>query len=202
LIAGLILAGGQSRRFGSDKSGAELGGRALCDWVAGRAMPLVDKLFLNAPKNTHKEICASLPLIPDDAEGYLGPLAGVLAGLRWLEAHEGGFNWLATFPVDSPFFPTDLVSRLSAAAKPGGAPAVAESGGRLHPVFTLWPSAVVPELEAYMNARGGRKMMTFLDKVDAVPVSFDSHPFDPFFNINTADDLEKAAVIAERYFVS
>lgn len=200
MIAGLILAGGQSRRFGGDKSQAKLGGRRLCDWVARRAGPLVDSLYLNAPKSPNSGVCATLPLIPDAPGGHLGPLAGVYAGLRWLETHPSGVCWLATFPVDSPFFPDDLVSRLLGAVGARGLPAVASGSGRLHPAFALWPVSIISELDDFLHVAGGRKMMAFLEQVDAVPVSFEDRPFDSFFNINSQVDLAYAEKIAGRYF--
>jgi molybdopterin-guanine dinucleotide biosynthesis protein A len=200
MIAGLILAGGQSKRFGSDKTRARLAGLGLCDWVARRAAPLVDSLHLNAPKSPNSGICATLPLIPDSPGDRLGPLAGVYAGLRWLEAHPTGGCWLATFPADSPFFPDDLVRRLSEAALAGGLPAVASAGGRLHPAFTLWPITIVSQLDEFLHVSGGRKMMAFLERAGAVSVLFEDQPFDPFFNINTRTDLAQAETIARQYF--
>lgn len=200
MIAGLILAGGLSRRFGVDKSQAKLGGRPLCDWVARRAGPLVDCLYLNAPKSPNSGVCATLPLIPDVPGDHLGPLAGVYAGLRWLETHLSGERWLATFPVDSPFFPDDLVSRLFGAVRAKGLPAVASGSRRLHPAFALWPVSIISELDDFLHVAGGRKMMAFLEQVDSVPVPFEDQPFDSFFNINNPADLAHAEKIAGRYF--
>jgi molybdopterin-guanine dinucleotide biosynthesis protein A len=200
VIAGLILAGGQSRRFGGNKSRARLVGRELCDWVAQRAGPLVDSLYLNSPVLPNSGMCATLPLVPDAPGDRLGPLAGVYAGLRWLETHPSGMRWLVTFPVDSPFFPDDLVSRLWGSVGAKELPAFASSGGRLHPAFALWPISILSQLDVFLYAAGGRKMMTFLKEAGAVAVSFEDQPFDSFFNINSQADLAHAEAIASQYF--
>lgn len=202
VIAGLILAGGKSRRFGGDKSQAKLRGRSLCDWVAMRAAPLVDCLFLNAPKVPNSGICATLPLIADGPGERLGPLAGVFASLRWLEIHRSEVRWLMTFPVDSPFFPDDFVSRLFDAVAEKDVPAVASGEERLHPTFALWPISILSKLDDFLHAAGNYKMMTFLEQTGAVPVSFPDRPFDPFLNINTPAELADAEAIAKLYFGS
>ena len=107
-----------------------------------------------------------------------------------------------TFPVDSPFFPDDLVSRLFEAAAEKNVPAVASAGERLHPAFALWPIGLLSRLDEFLHAAGGRKMMTFLEQECAVPVSFPDRSFDPFLNINTPADLAGAEAIAKLYFGS
>jgi molybdopterin-guanine dinucleotide biosynthesis protein A len=135
---------------------------------------------------------APLPVIPDPAlppgvEARPGPLAGLLAAMEWAGAR--GAREVITVPGDAPFLPFDLVTRLRAA----GAPAVAASEGRLHPVAGLWPTAAAPALRAALAA-GTRRVEAFARAVGARAVGFPrpADGPDPFLNVNTPEDLEEA----------
>jgi molybdopterin-guanine dinucleotide biosynthesis protein A len=124
-----------------------------------------------------------VPVIADPVGGFVGPLGGVLAGLDYARAR--GAAGIVTVAVDTPFFPDDLVERLSGAA----GIAVAEAGGRWQGTFALWPVAVRDAVAAAL-ARGERKVRALAEELGAVPVAFDSP--DAFFNINTPGDLAEA----------
>jgi molybdopterin-guanine dinucleotide biosynthesis protein A len=114
-IAGSILAGGQSRRMGEDKSFLVLGGTPLIERAIDRLRPQVGQLILNVHQDTKELGAYGLPIVEDADGDHQGPLAGLLASLRWAEAQ--GISWIATAAVDTPFFPKDLVARLEAAAQ-------------------------------------------------------------------------------------
>ena len=128
-VAGLILAGGQSRRMGTDKSFVALNGVPLIQQVIDRARPQVSVLAVNTNSDDLRYGTLGLPLVQDLHTGFQGPLAGLHAGLTWLQFQDA--EWLATFACDTPFFPTDLVQKLwDCVHASSGRAAVARSGGK------------------------------------------------------------------------
>lgn len=197
MIVGVILAGGRSSRMGGqDKAYARLGGETLLERLAGRLAPQVGRLAVNAP-SAQGGIRSDLPRIPDLLAGHQGPLAGLHAGLSWARAQPAATH-VATASVDTPFLPLDVVVRLRAASEAqGGSAALARSGGRLHPTCGLWPVSLFPALDAFMAAETTRKLTAFAAAAGYAAVDFDTVPFDPFFNVNTPDDLVRAQAILE-----
>jgi len=201
-IAGIILAGGQSRRMGGgDKTLLALGGRSLLDHVVKRLVPQVGPLALSANGDPARFAGFGLPVLADTVEGYAGPLAGILTGIEWASI---ACDAVVTVAGDTPFFPNNLVERLAAAAATKrGAIAVASSGGRRHPTFALWPLGLHDDLRRFLVDEDNRRVSTFIDRHDVVEVEFPmlasgGQQIDPFFNINTPDDL----AIAERLLQS
>ncbi|MDX3925360.1 MAG: molybdenum cofactor guanylyltransferase MobA [Shinella sp.] len=196
-IPGVILAGGLSSRMGQDKVHVRLGGMTLLERAARRLHPQVSHLAVNANGPVLLEPGLEMPVIPDSGPGRAGPLAGVLAALRHAQATDPAVSHVATVPTDSPFFPSDLVARLEAAIDQAERPAAARSAGGLHPVFALWPVAVADDLEAWLSGGDSLRVRSFLNRHGArevlfPPVETPQGPFDPFFNINTPDDLDEA----------
>lgn len=191
-VAGIVLAGGLSRRMGGgDKALRTLGGRTILDRVIARAAPQVDVLALNANGDPGRFAPTGLAVVPDTVEGFPGPLAGVLAGLEW--ARERGCGHVATFACDAPFLPADLVSRLRRAVGENDADiASARSDGREHPVFALWPVALTDALRSAVVEEGVRKVDVWTARYRLVHAEFDSVPVDPFFNVNRPEDIEAA----------
>lgn len=199
-VAGVILAGGLSRRMGGgDKSLRLLGGRPVLAHVVARARPQAAALVLNANGDPARFADFGLPVAPDVIEGFAGPLAGILTGLAWAEANLPGCEWLASFACDAPFLPEDLVARMLAAVEAEGAElACAASRGRAHPVFGLWPLGLRADLEAAMRDEEIRKVDRWtarhrLVQVDFPEVETPQGPLDPFFNANRPEDLDEAA---------
>ena len=191
-VAGIVLAGGLSRRMGGgDKSLRTLGGRTILDRVIARAAPQVDVLALNANGDPGRFAATGLAVVPDTVEGFPGPLAGVLAGLEW--AREQGCGHVATFACAAPFLPADLVSRLRLAVEENDADiASARSDGREHPVFALWPVALADALRTAIAEEGVRKVDVWTARYRLVHAEFDIVPVDPFFNVNRPEDIEAA----------
>ncbi|HLJ65707.1 MAG TPA: molybdenum cofactor guanylyltransferase MobA [Stellaceae bacterium] len=189
-VAGVILAGGQSRRMGGgDKCLRALGGRPILSWIIARAMPQVDRLALNANGDPARFAAFGLPVIPDGIAGFPGPLAGVLAGLDWAS----GYTHLVTFAADAPFFPLDLVARFKAAIVDGRHDlACAASDGRAHPVFGIWEVRLREDLRRAMVEEGVRKVDQWTARHRLIEVEFSSSPTDPFFNANHPEDLVEA----------
>lgn len=193
-IAGVLLAGGLSRRMGGgDKCLRPLGSRAILDWVIERARPQVAALALNANGDPARFARFGLPVLPDGVPGFAGPLAGVLAGLDWAASAVPGATHLASFATDAPFLPQDLVARLSAAVAEGGHElACAASGGRSHPVFGLWPVALREALRQALAVEEVRKVDAWTGRYRLAVVDFSTQPVDPFFNANRPEDLAAA----------
>jgi molybdenum cofactor guanylyltransferase len=194
-IAGAILAGGQSRRMGENKAILSLAGTSLIERAMNRLRPQVSELILNVHERAPALGVHGLPVVPDASGDHQGPLAGILAALRWAET--AGIARIATAAADTPFFPLDLVQRLSAAAK-GKAIAVASSGGRLHPVFGLWDTALASELERQIG-KGLRSAQGWVALHDAGVADWPLRPYDPFFNINRPADMTMAMHILDEF---
>ncbi len=185
---GVILAGGQSRRMGGgDKALLPLGAATLLGHVMARLSPQVADLALNANGDPSRFSQFGVPVLPDPLPDHLGPLAGVLAGMEW--AADVGADWIVTVPADTPFLPPDLVPHLLLAAE--SAPMAVAATDRVHPTCALWP---VARRDALRDALiGGLRRVTDWTEAEGAAVArFPVGAVDPFFNINTADDLEQA----------
>ena len=193
---GVILAGGQARRMGGgDKGLLMLGGKTVLSHVVDRLEPQVASIALNANGDPTRFGDAH-PVVCDSIKGFAGPLAGVLAGLDW--AHTQGASHIVTAAADTPFFPCDLVPRLMLAAE-GQDIALAATpdpkrGLARHPTFGLWPVALRDDLRAALDD-GIRKVVQWTDRHQTALAEFPATPFDPFFNINTPEDLARAEAL-------
>lgn len=199
-VPGLILAGGRSSRMGANKALLDLGKTSILGHVVRRITPQVSTLAVNAP--------APLPgfelhgHLEDIAGGQLGPLAGILTGMRHYASQRPGASHFVSVPCDSPFLPLDLVPRLIAANPDPETIVIATSLDRRHPVFGLWPVTLADDLEQWLTGENNRRIYAFLDRHPTVTVDF--QPFqtahgalDPFLNINTPEEFAHAAAFAE-----
>jgi molybdenum cofactor guanylyltransferase len=191
---GVILAGGRATRMGGgDKGLRMLGERRIIDHVIERLGPQCGGLAINANGDPARFVEFGLPVLPDSLADHPGPLAGVLAGLDWAALQ--GADAIVTAAADTPFFPADLVARLQDAAGPMGLCLAAshdEDGIlRRHPTFGLWPVALRADLRAALES-GLRKIVLWTDQHGAGTATFASDSGDPFFNINTPEDIDTA----------
>lgn len=192
----MILAGGKSRRMNfNDKSLQKINKYSLIDRVIVRAKKQVDYLLINSNSDHIKNNYNEYIVIKDTIKGNLGPLAGVLSGLEWIKKKDNEINWLITFPVDSPFFPTDLVDIFLSQINEEQI-IVAESNSRIHPVFAMWNKNLIPYLKETLNNRN-LKIDEFTKNFKMKVVKFPFIDYDPFFNINNQDDLIKAKKIEQ-----
>ena len=192
---GVILAGGQARRMGGgDKALIKLNNETLLDHVIARLSPQVAGLALNANGDAARFARFGLPVLADSIAGFVGPLAGILAGLDW--AVDQGADNIVSVAVDTPFFPCDLVPQLLLASEGMVNPLVlAETENGRHPTFGLWPVALRDDLRAALTG-GLRKVVQWTDAHGARAAHFPG-PGDPFFNVNTPEDLEQARAMQE-----
>jgi len=202
LPLGVILAGGLATRMGGgDKGLLDLGGQSILGHVIDRIKPQVGGLALNANGDPARFVEFGLQVIADSIGGHAGPLAGVLAGLDWAAGQDA--EAIVTVAADTPFFPFDLVARLGSAAIAASVPItlaatldVQQSRVR-HPTFGLWPVDLRDDLRAALES-GLRKVVQWTDGHNAATALFDADSYDPFFNVNTQEDLDRArAILAE-----
>lgn len=203
LVTGVLLAGGLSRRMGGgDKCLRDLGGKPMLGHVIERLGPQVGAMVINANGDPGRFHPFGLAVVADTIGGFAGPLAGVLAGMRWSATAAPQAKWIVTVSTDAPFLPLDLVHRLLAAT--ADAPqtiALAASGGEVHPVIGLWPVALADDLEEQLHA-GVRKVLHWTDRhrsviVDFPFLRFQGRKIDPFFNANTPEELDEARALIE-----
>ena len=192
--AGVIIAGGRSSRMGGvEKAFIEVGGKRILDRIVDRMSPQVDRLAINANGDAVRFQDTGLTVIPDLPEAAQTPLAGFHAALQWAKAT--GFDRLITMPSDAPFLPRDLVARLAATKQKA---AIADSNGHEHYLTGLWPVMLGEVLDGAMKG-GVLRVKDWARHVNAATVEWPVHPFDPFFNVNTPDDLALAQAIAAEF---
>ncbi len=196
-VVGVLLAGGKARRMGGgDKCLRRLGPETLLARVVARVRGQVGPLILNAGGDPARFAAHGLPVVEDVIAGFAGPLAGVLTGLEWAAANAPHCPWVASFPTDAPFLPEDLVARLLAAVADEGAElACAASGGRDHPVVGLWPVRLAPDLRRAMEVEDMRKIDLWTARFRLARAPYDADPVDPFFNVNSPEDLARAEAL-------
>lgn len=183
---------------GGDKSLLALGGVSLLGRVKVRLSKQVDEVVLNANGDPARFDGLGVPVISDSVAGFAGPLAGVLAGMD--HAAGQGASHIVTVAADTPFYPRDLVDRLCAS---GADMAMAvtpdpERGEARHPTFGLWPVALREDLRAALQG-GVRKVVQWTKQHGCISVSFAAEPFDPFFNVNTPDDMARAEAMLTEF---
>jgi len=195
-LAVVILAGGRATRMGGgDKPLKVLRGVPILSHVLARVARDGRALVLNANGDPDRFAPFGLPVVADAESDFPGPLAGILAGLDWAAAR-GMAGDLLSVPGDCPFIPHDLGERLEEARQAAGVPlACAGSGGWTHPVIGLWPVSLREELRTAMAA-GERKIDRFTARFGCATAEWPVEPFDPFFNVNTPDELSEAERLA------
>lgn len=200
-IAGIILAGGQSRRMdGVDKALLPFGDRRVIDHVYARLSRQIEPVALNSNNEPILFSDLAVPVIPDDIDGFAGPLAGVLAAMEWANNQALPFTHIVTVATDTPFFPDNLVDTLrqAVADAPRGHIGVAASGNRLHPVFGLWPVFLKNDLRRWLSNEKNRRVVAWIEshphKIADFPIitTQSGASLDPFFNINTPEDIAEA----------
>jgi molybdopterin-guanine dinucleotide biosynthesis protein A len=185
---------------GGDKGLLHIAGRSMLAHVVARVGPQVCALIVNANGDPARFATLDLPVVADPVEGFVGPLAGVLAGLTWTAAHCPGATHTLTVPSDTPFLPLDLASRLAAAVRTPTDVVLAATSDGMHPVAGLWPVALAEDVRRSLR-EGLRQVRAWTDRHGARRVHFDAIAIggvaiDPFFNVNTPEDL----AVARRLF--
>ena len=191
-ILGVVIAGGASTRMGGvEKAFIPLDGITLIERVISRLRFQVDDVAINANGDATRFSVTNVAVVADQLNGVATPLAGLHAALAF--AAQGGFDAVVTVPSDSPFIPLDLVARLLDGGEITGA-AIATSLGFEHHLTGIWTTSLAKPLEKLISQDGLRRVQDFVAKAQAAKVGWAADPHDPFFNINTPEDL----IIAEQ----
>ena len=185
-ILGAIIAGGKSKRMGSEKSFAKLGPKILIVRVIDRLSPQVEDIVINANGDAKRFQFLEFDIIPDIETEIDTPLAGIHAALSY--ADEEGYDAVVTVPSDSPFLPHDLVKKLA-----GTKAAFANSKGQDHFLTGFWPVKLLANLEKEMHK--SNRVQDWVYKIDAAKVNWRADDYDPFMNINTPADMTAALKI-------
>jgi len=197
---GLVLAGGLARRMGGgDKGMIKIGNQTILARVLERLSPQCAGMIINANGDSARFRFTGLPVVPDDIPDFAGPLAGVLAGLDWAANHAPEAEYVATAPGDCPFLPRELVSRLEEARQRENKPlACAKSGDWRHPVVGLWPVALRADLRRALMDENLHKIEIWTARHGVAIAQWDDKPIDPFFNVNTPEDVALANEVVAR----
>jgi molybdopterin-guanine dinucleotide biosynthesis protein A len=195
---GLVLAGGQARRMGGgDKAFIRIGGTAILDRVLARLRPACDQIILNANGDPKRFAAYGLPVVADSVPDFAGPLAGILAGLDWAAEHARDLEWMVSVPGDCPFLPEGLVARLHAVrAAEKKALACAQSGDWRHPVVGLWRVSLREDLRHALVDEDLHKIEVWTARHGVAIAAWPDKPIDPFFNVNTPEDVTQANALA------
>ena len=191
-ILAVVLAGGKSKRFGKDKSQVKLGNKILIDYVLTEIVDFYNDILIvtNEPikfLNSNK-----ISIINDFKKG-LGPLAGVLSAMKWVKDNKKNYKWISTFPIDTPFFKKEHLSKFYKEINLDESNLFfMKSKNTRHNIFGLWSLELFEKLELALD-RGDRKVELWANEIGVKTIDFeDENNKDPFFNINTKEDLETA----------
>jgi molybdenum cofactor guanylyltransferase len=195
---GLVLAGGLARRMGGgDKALIRIGRQTILERALARLVPQVSGIVLNANGDPARFAAFELPVLADSVPDFAGPLAGILAGLDWVATNEPDIEWVVSVPGDCPFLPRDLVERLhEARIAEGKSLACAHSGDWRHPVVGLWQVALREDLRHAITVEDLRKIEVWTARHGVALADWPVEPVDPFFNVNTPQDVEMATELA------
>ncbi|MDT2022015.1 molybdenum cofactor guanylyltransferase MobA [Methylocella sp. CPCC 101449] len=190
-VCAMVLAGGLARRMGGEKAFAKLAGKPLIAHAIARLTPQCQALAINSNDDPAWLEPFDLPVIADTVADFPGPLAGILAAMDWCATSHPETAYVLTAPVDCPFLPDDLTARFWD-AREGMDIIVANSGDRLHPTVALWRVGLREDLRRHLTSGGTRRLVSWMETYKNKRVDWPAEPFDPFFNVNTPDDLNDA----------
>ena len=195
-ILGAVLAGGKSKRFGKDKSGIKLGSKTLIEHTLDK----IESKFNTIIIVSNNKIVNNYITIKDCIEGQLGPLVGVLSAMKWIIKNNCPQKWVATFPCDTPFFSISIIDKFIEATKLNDSLLYfVKSEEKRHNIFGLWSIKLIETLEKDIIENNHRKVEKWANKIGVKTINIPYDNIDPFFNINTKDDLAEAEKILTKY---
>ena len=199
-ILAVVLAGGQSKRFGEDKNQVKLGNITLLEHVLAKVTKKFEKTLIISNQNLNIKTLNSITIISDCIQGNLGPLVGVLTAMKWIKKNNKQYQWIATFPCDTPFFNTSIIETYKNEINLNKSLLYfVKSNQKRHNIFGLWSVKLMDTLENDLINNNFRKVEEWADKIGVETINIKIDKFDPFFNINTKTDLEEAEKILKEY---
>ena len=191
-ILGVVLAGGKSKRFGKDKSIVKLNNKTLLEYTLDKIKSKLNKIIIVS----NNKILNNYITINDCIDGQLGPLVGVLSSMKWIVKNNYSYDWIITFPCDTPFFNISLIDKFVQVSKLNDSLLYfVKSEEKRHNIFGLWSLKLIETLENDILKNNYRKVEKWANKVGVKTINISYKEFDPFFNINTKEDLKKAIEI-------
>ena len=190
-ILGVVLAGGKSQRFGEDKCQVKLGDKLLIDYILSEIIDEFKEVLLISNNRIEFKPSNKISLI-EDLEKGLGPLGGILTAMKWIKENNKSYKWISTFPSDTPFFRKQILKNFLEEIKDYKEKLFfINSNDTRHNIFGLWSVDLLDRLEKDLS-KGERKVEMWANKVGVKSINMKFEIKDPFFNINTKEDLIKA----------
>jgi molybdopterin-guanine dinucleotide biosynthesis protein A len=195
-VLGVVLAGGKSQRFGEDKSQVKLGDKILIDHILSEIIDEFNEVLVVSNNSINFKKSKKISLI-EDFKKDLGPLGGVLTAMKWVKDNNKDYQWISTFPADTPFFKNQILKDfLQNINQEKDKLFFIKSNNTRHNIFGIWSIDLIDKLEEDL-ARGERKVEFWANSVGVKNIEMEFDNKDPFFNINTKEDLKKAIEILE-----
>ena len=194
-ILAVVLAGGKSKRFGRDKSQVKLGNKILIDYILSEIIDMYKDILI-VTNEPIKFLNSDKISITSDIKKGLGPLGGVFSAMRWAKDNRKNYKWISTFPIDTPFFKKEHLSKFYKKINLDKSNLFfMKSKNTRHNIFGLWSLELFEKLELALN-KGDRKVELWANEIGVKTIDFEhENNNDPFFNINTEEDLENAKKI-------
>ena len=190
-ILGTVLAGGKSQRFGEDKSQVKLGDKLLIDYILSEVIEEFKEILVVSNSLIDFRKSEKITVI-EDIKKNLGPLGGVLTAMKWIKDNNKDYKWISTFPADTPFFKRSILQKFLQDIQPEESKLFfIKSNNTRHNIFGIWSIDLMDKLEEDLN-KGERKVEVWANSIGVKTINIEFQNEDPFFNINTKEDLEKA----------
>jgi molybdopterin-guanine dinucleotide biosynthesis protein A len=197
-ILAVVLAGGKSKRFGEDKNQIKLGDKTLLEHVLSKINNKFEEILIVSSHNLEIKKSENITIIPDCLDDF-GPLAGVLSSMKWIKENQKQYKWIATFPSDTPFFEISIIEEYKKRININDSSLYfIKSNNKRHNIFGLWSIDLLDVLEDDLKNNNFRKVEVWADKIGVKTIDIEVNEFDPFFNINTKEDFEKAKEILNK----
>ena len=193
-ILGTVLAGGKSQRFGEDKSQVKLDGKLLIDHILDEIINEFKEILIVSNNQINFKHSDKISMISDLKKDQ-GPLGGVLSAMKWVKESNKDYKWISTFPVDTPFFKKEILQNFLREINSDESKLFfIKSNNTRHNIFGIWSIDLMEKLEEDLNY-GKRKVEHWANDIGVKVIEMKFLKDDPFFNINSKEDLEKAKKI-------
>lgn len=195
-ILGVVLAGGKSQRFGEDKSQVKLHGKILIDYILSEIIDQFEEILIVTNNEIKFKFSKKISITKDLIEG-IGPLGGILTAMKWIKKNNKNYKWISTFPSDTPFFTKNELQIFYKKIDIQKSKLFFIKNKKMrHNIFGLWSMDLMEKLDNDLK-KGERKVEVWADTAGVEIINIEYEKKDPFFNINTKEDLEKAYKMLE-----